>query len=200
MTFEAKTTSRCTFYWGVTSRNYTLSAGTAFSGLAGTLCGKDPDQRIFFENFSIWTFEKGRQQCSFYSSRCERMREHELYFTSPWRTARPIIWFNERPFWSIGEGFKSFFSGLRRCKCRSASSDKSLSKNPPSTVEIPQKFSSLARAHYVGLLQIFFHFNIFVFAWAICIINVTDRYGLHISHVNHDPKIILTGYLCIVIW
>ena len=134
------------------------------------------------------------------SSRCERMREHELYFTSPWRTARPIIWFNGRPFWSIGEGFKSFFSGLRRCKCRSASSDKSLSKNPPSTVEIPQKFSSLARTHYVGLLQIFFHFNIFVFAWAICIINVTDRYGLHIRHANHDPKIILTGYLCIVIW
>ena len=158
------------FHWGVTSRNYTPSAGTAFSGLAGTLRGKDLDQRIF-SIFSIWTFEKGRQQCSFYSRRCKRTRELEHYFRSSWRTAIPIILFNGRPFWSISKGFKSFFSGLRRRKCRSASSDKSLSKNPPSTVEIPPKFSSLVGAHYAGLLQIFFHFNIFVFAWAICIIS-----------------------------
>ena len=46
-------------------------------------------------------------------------------------------------------------------------------KSPPSTVEIPPKFSSLAGAHDAGLLQVFFHFNIFVFAWAIGIINVT---------------------------
>ena len=79
-----------------------------------------------------------------------------------------------------------FFSGSRQCKCWSTSSDKSLSTNPPSTVEIPPKFSSLAGAHYAGLLQIFFHSNIFVCAWAICIINcnVTGRYGLYISHFS----------------
>ena len=138
----------------------------------------------FFKIFSIWTFEKGRQQCSFHCRRCKRMRELELYRTSPRRTARPIMWFNGRSFWSIGEGFKSFFFGLRRCKCRFASSDKSLSKNPPSTVEILPKFSSLAGAYYAGLLQIFFHFNVCVFAWAISLINVTDRYGLYISHFS----------------
>ena len=80
----------------------------------------------------------------------------------------------------------SFFSGSRQCKCRSTSSDKSLSTNLSSTVEIPAKFSSLAGAHYAGLLQIFFHFNIFVFTWAICIMNcnVTGRYGLYISHFS----------------
>ena len=80
----------------------------------------------------------------------------------------------------------SFFSGSRQCKCRSTSSDKSLSTNLPSTVEIPPKFSLLAGAHYAGLLQIFFHFNIFVITWAICIINcnVTGRYGLYISNFS----------------
>ena len=78
----------------------------------------------------------------------------------------------------------SFFSGSRQCKCRSTSSDKSLSTNLSSTVEIPAKFSSLAGAHYAGLLQIFFHFNIFVFALAICTINVTNRYGFYISHFS----------------
>ena len=33
----------------------------------------------FFKIFSIWTFEKGRQQCSFHCRRCKRMRELELY-------------------------------------------------------------------------------------------------------------------------
>ena len=49
-------------------------------------------------------------------------------------------------------------------------------KSPPSTVEIRPTFSSLAGAHDAGLLEKFLHFNIFVFAWAIRIINVTDRY------------------------
>ena len=78
----------------------------------------------------------------------------------------------------------SFFSGSRQCKCRSTSSDKSLSTNLSSTVEIPAKLSSLAGAHYAGLLQIFFHFNVCVFTWAISLINVTDRYGLYISHFS----------------
>ena len=94
----------------------------------------------------------------------------------------------------------SFFSGSRQCKCRSTSSDKSLSTNLPSTVEIPPKFSLLAGAHYAGLLQIFFHFNIFVFTWAICIINcnVTGRYGLYITHFSLLEMSVITGYLCIV--
>ena len=46
------------------------------------------------------------------------------------------------------------------------------------------KFSSLAGACYVGLLQIFFHCNIFVFAGVICTINVTDRCGIYISHFS----------------
>ena len=49
-------------------------------------------------------------------------------------------------------------------------------KSPPSTIEIRPTFSSLAGAHDAGLLEKFLHFNIFVFAWAIHIINVTDRY------------------------
>ena len=144
-TFEAKTASRrIKFYWGATSRN-TLSAGTSFSGLEGTLRGKDPDQRNFYI-FSIWTFEKGRQQRTFYSRRCKRKQELELYFTSPWGTARPIIWFNGRPFWSNGEGFKSFFSGLRRCKCRCASSDKLLSKKPAKLCRNPAKILFAGRS------------------------------------------------------
>ena len=114
------------------------------------LCVEKTLTREFFKIFSIWTFVEGRQQCSFYSRRCKRMRELELYFTSSWRTARPIIWFNGRPFWSIDDGLKSFFPGFRRCKCRSATSDKSLSKNPPSTLKIPPKFSSLVGARYTG--------------------------------------------------
>ena len=77
-----------------------------------------------------------------------------------------------------------FFSALRRCKCRCASSDKSLSKKPAKPVEIPPKFYSLAGAQDAGLLQIFFHFKIFVFALAICTINVTNRYGFYISHFS----------------
>ena len=94
----------------------------------------------------------------------------------------------------------SFFSGSRQCRCRSTSSDKSLSTNLSSTVEIPAKFFSLAGAHYAGLLQIFFHFNIFVFTWAICIINcnVTGRYGLYISHFSLLEMSLITGYLYIV--
>ena len=57
-------------------------------------------------------------------------------------------------------------------------------KSLPSTVEILPKLYSLAWAKDAGLLQIFFHFNIFVFAWAICIINVTDGYGFYISHFS----------------
>ena len=45
-------------------------------------------------------------------------------------------------------------SGLRRCKRRCGSSDKSLSKNPPSNVEIPPKSYSLTGAQDAGLLQI----------------------------------------------
>ena len=112
------------FYCGATSRK-TLSAGTSFSCLEGTRRGKDP--------------EKSRQQCTFYSRRRKRRRELELYFTSPWGTARSIMWFNGRPFWSNGEGFKSFFSGLRRCKRRCASSDKSLSKKPAKHCRNPAK-------------------------------------------------------------
>ena len=46
-------------------------------------CMKKTLTREFFKIFSLRTFEKGRQQCSFYSRRCKRMRELELYFTSP---------------------------------------------------------------------------------------------------------------------
>ena len=42
-----------------------------------------------FQIVSIWMFEKGCQQCSFYSQRCKLMQKLELYFTSPWRTAGP---------------------------------------------------------------------------------------------------------------
>ena len=74
------------------------------------------------------------------------MRELELYFTSPWGTARPIIWFNGRPFLSNSQGFKSFFSGLRRCKCRCASSDKSLSKKPAKDRRDPAKILFAGRS------------------------------------------------------
>ena len=64
-------------------------------------------------------------------------------------------------------------------------------KSPPSIVEIPPKFYSLA----------FSHFNIFVFVWAICIINVSDRYGFYISHLSlHEMSIIIQKLLLQVIF
>ena len=52
-------------------------------------------------------------------------------------------------FYQTAKEFKSFFSGLRRCKRRCAS------KSPPNTVEIPPKSYSLEGAQDAGLLQIF---------------------------------------------
>ena len=100
------------------------------------------------------------------------------------KNRRRIIWFNGRPFWSNGEGFKSFFSCLDDVSVDVPPVTNHSPKSPPSTVEIPPKFYSLAGAQDAGLPQIFFHFNIFVFAWAIWIINVTDRYGFYISHFS----------------
>ena len=53
------------------------------------LCVEKTLTREIFQIFSIWTFEKGCQQCSFYSQPCKLMQKLELYFTSPWRTAGP---------------------------------------------------------------------------------------------------------------
>ena len=74
------------------------------------------------------------------------MRELGLYLTSPRGTARQIIWFNGRPFWSNGEGFKPFFSGLGRFKCRCAFSDKSLSKKPAKHCRNPAKILFAGRS------------------------------------------------------
>ena len=53
------------------------------------LCVEKTLTREIFQIFSIWTFEKGCQQRSFYSQRLKLMQKLELYFTSPRRTAGP---------------------------------------------------------------------------------------------------------------
>ena len=71
----------------------------------------------------------------------------------------------------------SFFSGLRRCKRRCASSDKSLSKKPAKHCRNSAKILFAGRSPRRWITHSrysSFHFKIFVFAWAICIINVTD--------------------------
>ena len=113
------------FYWGATSRN-TLSAGT-FSPVWKELCVEKTLTKGIFKSSLFERLREAVNDAHFIVSgvnECEIERELQLYFTSPWGTARPIIWLNGRPFWSNGEGFTSFLSGWRRCKCRCAASDK----------------------------------------------------------------------------
>ena len=116
------------FYCGATCRN-TLSAGTSFSGLEGTLRGKDPDQR----NFKSSLFERlrkavnnaafivtGINECKSSSSTSHLLEEQQDRSSD----------LMDDLFDQTAKHSSLFFSSWRRCKCRCAASDKALSKKP----------------------------------------------------------------------